>query len=292
MRERPLVLGEDWQRADTGIFLPGPAAKVRSAQPLAVGLFSGAGGFDLGLIEAGFHVIGASDYDADATITYLYNLARPGVQVHFVTDADEKRLSKRIEAQWRYAEKMAKKQGTGAVIYPLAGGGWISSRPDVRGCEHFWFGDIRELTGERMLDDLGLESGDLDLVVGGPPCQGFSTSGKRDVADPRNTLVFDFCRLVCELNPKSMAMENVPAISRMVTVEGINMIDAISRVLTDGGFGAYDALRRSLMTTSGMGAAMKGAAKPERAARAGEQDIEDDAVEEVAAPWVQTEIAI
>ncbi len=52
--------------------------------------------------------------------------------------------------------------------------------------------------------------GQIDLVFGGPPCQGFSIMGKRLVNDDRNSLVLEFCRLVIELNPRYFVMENVP----------------------------------------------------------------------------------
>ena len=51
--------------------------------------------------------------------------------------------------------------------------------------------DISELPTERVMQDLGIEPGELDLLVGGPPCQTFSTTGKRaTVQDPRGTLPF------------------------------------------------------------------------------------------------------
>lgn len=52
----------------------------------------------------------------------------------------------------------------------------------------------------------------IDLVFGGPPCQGFSTIGKRQLDDVRNSLVFEFCRLVKELQPRYFVMENVPGL--------------------------------------------------------------------------------
>ncbi|MGN6558783.1 MAG: DNA cytosine methyltransferase, partial [Solirubrobacterales bacterium] len=52
----------------------------------------------------------------------------------------------------------------------------------------------------------------IDVVVGGPPCQGFSVGGRLDLADSRNRLVFAFARIVGILKPKYFAMENVPAI--------------------------------------------------------------------------------
>ena len=48
-----------------------------------------------------------------------------------------------------------------------------------------------------------------DVIVGGPPCQGFSTIGKRIVKDPRNELVFEFIRFVDTIKPKAFLMENV-----------------------------------------------------------------------------------
>lgn len=52
--------------------------------------------------------------------------------------------------------------------------------------------------------------GEIDLIAGGPPCQGFSLIGKRLIDDPRNRLVFHFFRLVTELRPRYFVMENVP----------------------------------------------------------------------------------
>lgn len=55
--------------------------------------------------------------------------------------------------------------------------------------------------------------GSVDLVAGGPPCQGFSWIGKRRVDDARNDLIFHFFRLVNSLRPKYFVMENVPGIA-------------------------------------------------------------------------------
>ena len=53
----------------------------------------------------------------------------------------------------------------------------------------------------------------IDVVVGGPPCQGFSQIGKRALDDPRNRLVFEYHRMVKELKPKYFVFENVPGIA-------------------------------------------------------------------------------
>lgn len=69
--------------------------------------------------------------------------------------------------------------------------------------------DVRELKGEDIRRRAGLGTRSIDVVVGGPPCQGFSLIGYRVLDDPRNELVFHFWRLVTELRPKAFVFENV-----------------------------------------------------------------------------------
>jgi DNA (cytosine-5)-methyltransferase 1 len=69
--------------------------------------------------------------------------------------------------------------------------------------------DIRRLTGEKLLQAAGLKAGDLDGLIGGPPCQGFSTMGHRRAADSRNNLFRKFFSLVAECRPKFFVAENV-----------------------------------------------------------------------------------
>lgn len=56
---------------------------------------------------------------------------------------------------------------------------------------------------------------EVDLVFGGPPCQGFSQIGPRDPKDPRNLLYKEFVRIITEISPKIFVMENVPNIISM-----------------------------------------------------------------------------
>lgn len=70
--------------------------------------------------------------------------------------------------------------------------------------------DIRDLDPRQLLEDLNLNVGDVDVLVGGPPCQSFSTAGRRGtVQDPRGTLLWDFMRFIKGLQPKIFLMENV-----------------------------------------------------------------------------------
>ncbi len=72
-----------------------------------------------------------------------------------------------------------------------------------------WHGDIAKLTIEETLKLTGLVLGKLDVLDGSPPCQGFSTAGKRNLDDPRNGLFREYVRLLRGLKPKVFVMENV-----------------------------------------------------------------------------------
>lgn len=78
--------------------------------------------------------------------------------------------------------------------------------------------DIRKLSPKKILGDLGLAKGELDLLAGCPPCQGFSTHRTRNkvasVEDYRNDLVFEFVRFVKVMLPKTIMMENVPGLAK------------------------------------------------------------------------------
>jgi DNA (cytosine-5)-methyltransferase 1 len=225
-----------------------PESWAPPARLTAIDLFCGAGGFSLGLVQSGYHVVAALDAWPTAALTYLYNLGAYPVQMHFIEESDAEAMEKEIMRSW-------KRRGEGQLL-----GAWVSGGnrpPDLPGVEHFFLGDVRKITGRDILDGVGMERGEVDLVVGGPPCQGFSQAGRRNVMDPRNSLVFEFARLVVEMRPKTMCMENVPGIMSMVTPEGLPVVDVFCRILEDGGFGAIDSLKRSLLSTAGCGAALR-----------------------------------
>jgi DNA (cytosine-5)-methyltransferase 1 len=70
--------------------------------------------------------------------------------------------------------------------------------------------DIRSLDPLEVLNAIGLHAGQVDVVIGGPPCQSFSTAGRRGTTqDPRGTLLWQFLRFVEALRPKFFVMENV-----------------------------------------------------------------------------------
>jgi len=73
-----------------------------------------------------------------------------------------------------------------------------------------WKRDIGSVTSEEILSFCNLKVGELDVLDGSPPCQGFSLAGKMQVGDSRNDLFKEFVRLIQELQPKAFLMENVP----------------------------------------------------------------------------------
>lgn len=77
--------------------------------------------------------------------------------------------------------------------------------PDTR----IYHGDIAKLSVEECLKLTGLRPGELDIFDGSPPCQGFSTAGKRRFSDERNQLFREYVRLLRGLQPKVFVMENV-----------------------------------------------------------------------------------
>ena len=72
-----------------------------------------------------------------------------------------------------------------------------------------YHGDIAKLSVEECLRLAGVAPGELDVLDGSPPCQGFSTAGKRQMDDPRNSLFREYVRLLRGLQPKVFVMENV-----------------------------------------------------------------------------------
>ena len=84
--------------------------------------------------------------------------------------------------------------------------------------ENTWFerADIRNLRGndiKKHISELqifkGKEIPEIDLLIGGPSCQGFSRAGRRDKSDPRNMLFGEYVRVVSEIKPKYIVLENV-----------------------------------------------------------------------------------
>lgn len=99
-----------------------------------------------------------------------------------------------------------------------------------------YHGDIAKLSVEQALSMSGLKPGELDVFDGSPPCQGFSTAGKRIMDDPRNQLFREFVRLLAGLRPKVFVMENVSGMvkgkMRLIFVDILRELKACGYVVS------------------------------------------------------------
>ena len=129
-------------------------------RPTCIDLFAGAGGFSLGVSQAGFNVVAAVEIDIHYCDTLRANRA--------------------------------------------------NCFPNMKVIQE----DICTLSGEKLLDMVGLKRGELSMLIGGPPCQSFSFSNtkNRSLDDPRSMLMFEFIRMTKEIQPKVFYIENVPGL--------------------------------------------------------------------------------
>lgn len=84
--------------------------------------------------------------------------------------------------------------------------------------------DIKDFSIKDIEEDLGLKKGDIDVIVGGPPCQAYSTVGKRLIDDPRGKLFQEYFRVLKEIKPKIFVFENVKGMLSMVHGELIETV--------------------------------------------------------------------
>jgi len=91
--------------------------------------------------------------------------------------------------------------------------------------------DIKRISGKDILSSINARN--VDVICGGPPCQGFSLIGLRDEKDPRSNLVFDFERIVREIRPKAFVMENVPG---MLSAHGQRFLSTLVKRFNQAGY--------------------------------------------------------
>lgn len=96
-------------------------------------------------------------------------------------------------------------------IWEPAAKTYMANHPNTK----FILNDIAQVTGDTLLEGTGYKKEDIDVIIGGPPCQGFSTLGKRFIDDPRNKLFKEYVRIVNDIKPKFFVMENVSGILSM-----------------------------------------------------------------------------
>ncbi|MCL1883576.1 MAG: DNA cytosine methyltransferase [Defluviitaleaceae bacterium] len=84
--------------------------------------------------------------------------------------------------------------------------------------------DVADICGNSITELIGLHKDDIDVIIGGPPCQGFSLSGKREQSDPRNELYKSFVRIVKDVRPKVFLLENVPGLIKLFKGKALESI--------------------------------------------------------------------
>jgi len=115
-------------------------------------------------------------------------------------------------------------------IHPVYAQTFLKNHPTTRILTQ----DIRELSEFDILELTGLSSGELDLLAGGPPCQGFSINAPiRTLDDQRNHLFKEYLRIASILKPKAILIENVPGI---VSLGKGTVVKAIYKQLENMGY--------------------------------------------------------
>lgn len=114
-------------------------------------------------------------------------------------------------------------------VWASAGRTYKENHPKVK----FIVEDIAKINGEELLKNTKYKKEDIDVIIGGPPCQGFSTLGKRFIDDPRNKLFKEYVRIVNEIRPKFFVMENV---SGILSMEGGKVLENIIKSFNEIGY--------------------------------------------------------
>jgi len=184
----------------------------------AVDLFCGCGGFSLGFMQAGWNVVVGIDNEFSALHTYWVNLC--GKESKWIN------LPEKLPRGHSYDE-----------VYDSAGTGWISHHSNVTPIKAVIQADIYDIDADDIFDAAGIDK--IGIVVGGPPCPSFSSIGKRKVGDPRDYLVFEFARLVLEINPTCLCMENVPGIKSKKLPDGRHVMDVLIKIIKDHDWELY-----------------------------------------------------
>lgn len=159
----------------------------------AVDLFAGAGGFSLGLRRGGFDVVLANEFSTEPEWTYRANLL-DGPEGTFAPPPES--ASERARKAYRSEVRVQLRTERDGLLDDYE--------------RHMRGGDIREVLPNAWLKEWRRRHGEIDLLVAGPPCQGFSSAGARDPEDARNSLSDEAIRVVRTLQPKIALIENVP----------------------------------------------------------------------------------
>jgi DNA (cytosine-5)-methyltransferase 1 len=130
--------------------------------------------------------------------------------------------------------------GFSAAGYEIVG--FLELEKKLRDIYKLNFPKCRELgsditaVSKESLEDYAASLGDVEMVIGGPPCQGFSLSGKRRVDDPRNELFRHYLRFVDAFRPKAAVLENVRLLTSMKNPAGRLVKNEIADAFSEHGY--------------------------------------------------------
>jgi len=154
---------------------------IDTKELIALSLFSGGGGLDLGFSAAGFKVGCSTDIDSFSCQTLILNNGR---KIYY--------------------------KNTHSIV-----------------------ADITEISAKYLLKKAELNHDEIDIVLGGPPCQAFSVFGRRKgLDDPRGNLVWEYLKIIQEIKPKAFVFENVPGLK---SIHNGKLFEEILTELTIGG---------------------------------------------------------
>jgi DNA (cytosine-5)-methyltransferase 1 len=171
-------------------------------KPTLVSLFTGAGGLDLGLEQAGFETVFANEIEPYACESLranrvLRSLDPDSFEGWFNTQIAEQRCYKNVPLIeiTRLRQRLFSAFNEGISYLDHA---------------HIVERDIRALPASEILESIAAKPGEIDLLAGGPPCQPFSRAGKRELIESDTGQLFlEFVRLVDGLRPRWFLFENV-----------------------------------------------------------------------------------
>lgn len=222
--------------------------KMPDKRLTAVDLFAGCGGFSLGLIQAGWEVVAAVDNSPMALATYYRNLCDDTtIIIGDIPERSAKYFHKHTTgpcASCKAPQKECENIERNYSYCPY--GGWLHvenyhRKKKIPGVTALFCTDVTELHGWDILRAAGVDH--VNLVVGGPPCQSFSAANTRKKkGDFRDFMVFEFGRLVLEMNPDTFCMENVPTLMNHKIPGGRKLLDEFYKFVNNKDWDLYYSL--------------------------------------------------
>ncbi len=181
--------------------VPYPSLVTRDescGRPTAISLFSGAGGLDIAAHQAGFSTLAA----VESVARYAQTLSDNATLATLRSEDFDDWFRAQVPSMGRLSSKEL--ELLKGRLRPAVG-----QQNAMANCKVLT-ADIKDVSTGALLNDIELGVGEVDLVIGGPPCQSFSKSGqRRSISDLRGQLFLQFSRFIEDLRPRWFLFENV-----------------------------------------------------------------------------------